>query len=260
MTEPGAARPGATGPGPSEATTGCSDPADPDHPGVTGDARAGNGTGFDVLIPAFDEALGVSAVVEAALAAGADRVLVVDDGSTDTTASVAAGAGAEVMRLPENRGKGGALHAGASELTGAVVVMLDADLVGLEGEHVLALARPVASGAADMARGSFVGGRWATTAAQQVAPQLTGQRAMRRDLLLGIPGLATSRYGVEVAITRHASASGWRCVTVPLHGVSQVMKEEKRGFWRGARVRLRMYRDIVSAILQRGGAGRARGG
>lgn len=226
------------------------------HPTTTGGEAPG---GFDVLIPAFDEARGVAAVVSAAVAAGARRVLVVDDGSTDATAAVARAAGAEVVSLPENRGKGGALHAGATALDGEVVVMLDADLVGLEPHHVVALARPVLSGAADMARGGFAGGRWATTAAQQVAPQLNGQRALRRELLLGIPGLASSRYGVEVAITRHAARSGWRCVAVPLHGVSQVMKEEKRGFWRGARVRLRMYRDIVGAILRRGGAGGARG-
>ncbi len=213
----------------------------------------------DVLIPAFDEAPYVGTVVRAALAAGTGRVLVVDDGSTDGTSQTATAAGAEVLTLPENRGKGGALQAGAAALTSEVIVMLDADLVGLEPEHVMALAAPVLEGRAEMTRGAFEGGRWTTTTAQHVAPQLSGQRAVKRSLLLGVPGLAESRYGVEVAITFHAADAGWRCLNVPLPGVSQIMKEEKRGFWRGARVRVRMYLDILRAMTHRRRAPRHRG-
>lgn len=219
---------------------------------MTAEPQPGATREFDVLIPAYDEAQSVSAVVATALAAGARRVLVVDDGSSDATAQVAKEAGAEVLRLSTNRGKGGALFEGATELTSEVLVMLDADLVGLTPQHVVELAEPILTGAADMARGSFEGGRWATTAAQQVAPQLNGQRAMKRTSLLAVPGLATSRYGVEVAITLHASNEGWRCVNVPLPGVSQIMKEEKRGFWRGVSVRVKMYGDILSTLLRRG--------
>ncbi len=204
----------------------------------------------DVIIPAYQEAPNVGRVVEVALAAGIGRVLVVDDGSTDETATVARTAGAEVLSLPNNRGKGGAIVAGANACTGAVIVMLDADLVGLKPEHVAALAEPVCGGWADMARGTFEGGRWRTTTAQHVTPQLNGQRGVRRELLLAVPDLEGSRYGVEVAITMHAAAAGWRCVSVPLQGVSQVMKEEKLGFWRGLRVRLGMYGDIVATFLR----------
>lgn len=204
----------------------------------------------DVIIPAYQEAPNVGRVVQVALAAGLGRVLVIDDGSTDGTTAAARAAGAEVLSLPSNRGKGGALVAGANACTREVVVMLDADLVGLRPEHVVALAEPVCGGWADMARGTFEGGRWRTTAAQHVAPQLNGQRAVRRELLLAVPDLEGSRYGVEVAITLYAAAEGWRCVSVPLEGVSQVMKEEKLGFWRGLRVRLAMYGDIVATLLR----------
>lgn len=204
----------------------------------------------DVIIPAYQEEPNVGRVVEVALAAGLGRVLVVDDGSTDGTTAAAKAAGAEVLSLPSNRGKGGAIVAGANACTAEVVVMLDADLVGLKPEHVVALADPVCARGADMARGTFEGGRWRTTTAQHVAPQLNGQRGIRRELLLEVPDLDSSRYGVEVAITLHAAAEGWRCVNVPLEGVSQVMKEEKLGFWRGLKVRLRMYRDIVATLLR----------
>ena len=62
------------------------------------------------LVPAHDEAARIGRVVE-----GARRhlpVLVVDDGSSDDTAAKAAAAGARVIRLAPNQGKGAALRAG----------------------------------------------------------------------------------------------------------------------------------------------------
>ncbi len=202
-----------------------------------------------VIVPAYNEESTVAAVVKVALAAGMGSVLVVDDGSTDGTAEAAKEAGAGVVRLGVNRGKGGALQAGALAADEDVVVLLDADLVGLTPKNVRDLAQPVLSGEVDMTRGIFTGGRWRTSVAQRVTPQLSGQRALRRLALLGVPGLGASRYGVEVAITRHAIRNDWRFVDVPMPGVSQVMKEEKRGFWRGLAVRGRMYLDILRTLL-----------
>jgi glycosyltransferase involved in cell wall biosynthesis len=83
------------------------------------------------LVPAHDEAARIARVVE-----GARRhveVFVVDDGSADATAELAEGAGATVLRLSPNQGKGAALRAGfAAALAdgAAAVVTLDGD-----GQH-----------------------------------------------------------------------------------------------------------------------------
>jgi glycosyltransferase involved in cell wall biosynthesis len=209
-----------------------------------------------VVIPALDEEATIADVVEPALAADIGPVLVVDDGSSDDTANAARSAGADVLRLPENRGKGGAVVAGARHLSVDVLVLLDADLTGLRAEHVLALAEPVRSGQVDMTRGRFTGGRWQTATAQQLAPQLNGQRGIRRDLLLSIPSLEHTKYGLEVALTEWARTADWRCRDVELAGVSQVMKEEKRGWLQGFSIRLRMYADILETMLKRNGGPR----
>lgn len=88
---------------------------------------------LSVIVPAWNEARRIGATLGhlqpwlAAHAPGAE-LIVVDDGSRDATADIAAAAGARVVRLPENRGKGAAVRAGMLAAAGAVRLMTDADL------------------------------------------------------------------------------------------------------------------------------------
>ena len=84
------------------------------------------------VVPCLDEAATIGKVVKG-LRAFVPRIIVVDDGSTDSTAAAAAKAGAEVVRHPTNQGKGAALNTGlgAAFGTGAEwAVLLDGD-----GQH-----------------------------------------------------------------------------------------------------------------------------
>lgn len=84
------------------------------------------------LIPAYDEAARIGAVIEALLPV-VSRVLVVDDGSRDSTADAARAAGADVIRQERNGGKGLAIRAGVDRLRDSDithVLLLDGD-----GQH-----------------------------------------------------------------------------------------------------------------------------
>jgi len=86
---------------------------------------------FMAVIPAYNEAKHIAQIVEQTRQIL--PVLVIDDGSTDNTAELAEAAGAEVIRLSPNRGKGAAMRAGFSralELGCEAVITLDAD-----GQH-----------------------------------------------------------------------------------------------------------------------------
>lgn len=122
-----------------------------DRPPAPGERR------FTVVLPAFGEEERVAASVERVRRAmdGVDtEIIVVDDGSGDATAERAAAAGATVIRLGVNRGKGAAVRAGMLAASGRTVAFTDVDLA-YPPEQLLTLLHAVESGW-DVA----VGNRW----------------------------------------------------------------------------------------------------
>jgi glycosyltransferase involved in cell wall biosynthesis len=110
---------------------------------------------LSVIIPAYNEAKMIAEVVSGSLRY-ADEVVVVDDGSTDNTSLVARAAGAKVIRLPKNKGKGFALALGlytAAINDADVIVCLDGD-----GQHnpdeIPIVSLPIVRGEADLVIGS----------------------------------------------------------------------------------------------------------
>src|SRR6516162_7144258 len=85
---------------------------------------------FIVIVPAFNEAAHLPKLLDDVAAIGVDcELVVIDDGSSDATAAVAAGHGAHVVRHPFNLGYGNALQTGykyALKRRAALVVQIDA--------------------------------------------------------------------------------------------------------------------------------------
>ncbi len=181
------------------------------------------------LVPAYRRADRVGATVTA-LQPLVDEVVVIDDGSADGGATVEAArkAGARVVALPANRGKGGAVAAGVRAVPEASTYLLvDADTAATAAATGPLLAAVEAG--ADLAigvlpdaggRGGFGtvrrAARWGIRRACgfDAAAPLSGQRAVRGQLLRSLE--AADRFGLEVGMTIDAIRAGAVVVEVPV--------------------------------------------
>jgi glycosyltransferase involved in cell wall biosynthesis len=203
------------------------------------------------IVPAYNEEQGIQAVLDVLSACdGLDEVIVVSDGSTDRTYEIASACPrVRALQLEANVGKGGAMVAGARATDADVIAFIDADLVGLQPRHVERLIEPVIAAEADVAIGVFREGRFLPTLSQKITPQISGQRACRRETFLNVPHITDTRFGVEMALTHYARDHALREVEVIFDGVTHTMKEQKRGLLRGLRDRMAMYGQIIAYLL-----------
>lgn len=209
------------------------------------------------VIPAHNEAPSVAGVVEALLASGAfEDVVVVDDGSTDATSSVAEAAGAVAIRTPRNLGKGGAMLWGTEATTDSAddrIAFFDADLVGLTPAHVRRMVDASEHGYDQVAglqdRGDVV------NVLQICGPLITGQRVLRRWIIDALPDTCWSGYCVETAINDVVERERGTTMLVLLDGIDTRTKLDKVGMLQGISGQWRMLQQIsrTHAALRRSG-------
>ncbi len=204
---------------------------------------------ISALIPAYNEADRIAATIAAVREiAAVGEIVVVDDGSTDDTARRAEAAGADVVFRQKNSGKGHALNVALSLASGDVLLLLDADLGGsaCEAEKLLP---PVLSGEADMTIATFPvvpgkgGGmglvvrlaRWGIEelAGRRMAAPLSGQRAVRREVVEACGGFAEG-WGAEIALTVEALRRGYRVLEVPTEMTHRVTGRDAASVWHRA--------------------------
>lgn len=218
------------------------------------------------VVPAFNEERRVAETVRALRSSGAaDEVIVVDDGSRDRTAAVAEAAGARVLRLVDNRGKGEALNRGAALARGDVLLFVDADL-GETAAEAARLVEVVRAGEADMAVAVFprprhaggfglvIGlarfGIRALTGMRLQAP-LSGQRAMLRRVFDAV-GRCAGGFGAEVGLTVDAARAGFCIVEVRTVMAHRATGRDLAGFTHRGRQFVAVLRVLAARAIRRG--------
>ena len=183
-------------------------------------------TFVDVVLPCLDEAEALPWVLSRIPPPW--RALVVDNGSTDGSARVAAAHGAIVVTEPR-RGFGAACDAGLRAATAPVVAFLDAD-GSLDPAQLPRVVGPVVAGVADLvlaARVPATRSAWPwhlRLANRELARRLNRRcglrlsdlgpmRAARREALLALP-ITDRRSGYPLETVLRASEAGWRILQV----------------------------------------------
>lgn len=202
------------------------------------------------IVPAYNEEKTVGNVVCALREAEIfDAILVVDDGSIDATARVAAEAGARVLRLPANGGKGPAMRAGIMAAPEAeVVAFFDADLVGLTAVHARRLVEPVARGEAAMMVG--LRDRGPFTVFSKIFPYISGERAMRRDVAEVVPESFWQGYKIELGFNAACASRGLQVYAAVMRGVRIRTKIRKAGLFKGLIGYAVLCSDVAAAMIE----------
>jgi glycosyltransferase involved in cell wall biosynthesis len=185
--------------------------------------EAPNAPDTSVVIPAFNEAASVGAVVGALLAAARWReILVIDDGSSDDTGARAEAAGARVVCHPYNKGNGAAVKTGIRHATGRFVLIADADgqhqpadaarLVSFLDQYDLVVGARSSRTQASTARrlGNAALNRLASYLTERPIPDLTsGFRAARRDCLVEFLHLLPNGFSTPTTTTLAFMKAGY---------------------------------------------------
>ena len=176
-----------------------------------------------IVIPAFNEAASLRSLVETLLGAATwHEVMVIDDGSTDTTADQASAAGARVIRHPYNKGNGAAVKTGVREATGRFILIVDADgqhrpadatrLVSHLDAYDLVIGARSGRSHANLVRrlGNDLLNRVAGYLTERPVPDLTsGFRAVRRECLLEFLHLLPNGFSTPTTTTMAFMKAGY---------------------------------------------------
>ena len=186
------------------------------------------------IIPAYNEGRRVLNVINAVLGhENIDEVIVVNDGSADDTESILREIkGIELISYPQNRGKSHAVMMGFKKAKNNLVLMLDADLVGLNHDNISAMIEPVSNGEADV-----------TLSLRSNSLEIykllgldfiTGERCFNKNIvgdlnqLDRIPG-----FGLETFLNKNFVAQKARIKVVNWKNVKMARKSDKVGALKG---------------------------
>jgi len=211
---------------------------------------------LSILVPLYNEeefvGLLLERVLQAALPDGMAReIIVVDDGSSDSSAEIVADVAAShpevrLVSHDRNRGKGAAIRTAVEHARGDFCVIQDADLEYDPGEYQNLL-RPLLEGKADVVYGSrfmIVGERRVLYFWHSVANRLltefcnlvadlnltdmeTCYKAFRSSLLKSLP-LRCSRFGIEPELTIKVARRHARVYEIPISYHGRTYEEGKK--------------------------------
>ncbi|MFD5390946.1 bifunctional polysaccharide deacetylase/glycosyltransferase family 2 protein [Streptomyces sp. NPDC127074] len=228
------------------------------RPGAPWLRRAGGPV--SVLVPAHNEEAGISATLHSLLASTHTtlQVIVIDDGSTDSTAEIVAAVPDPRVTLvrQRNAGKAAALNTGLAHAHHDIVVMVDGDTV-FEPDAIERLVQPLAhpvigavSGNVKVANRTGLLGRWQhleyVTGCNldmrmfevlECMPTVPGAiGAFRREALMGVGGVSDDTLAEDTDLTMALWRAGWKVVheehaiawTEAPHSVSQLWRQRYR--------------------------------
>ncbi len=212
---------------------------------------------ISVVLPARNESAPIGGVVMQIRALLPEaEVIVVDDGSSDSTDEAASKAGARVVRHPYSKGNGAAIKSGARAATGDVIVFMDADgqhdpaditalLARLDEGYDMVVGARQAGSQASLGRGiaNRFYNRLATyMTGHKVADLTSGFRAVRAAKFREFLYLLPNGFSYPTTSTMAFFRAGYSVAYEPIHAAKRVGKSHLRPLHDGLRFLLIIFK------------------
>ena len=222
-----------------------------------------------IIIPAYNEGDVIEYTIEGLKKIDSiDKIVIVDDGSTDNTSVVAENTGAVVISLKENRGKGYAMKKGLEEIDGDIIGFIDGD-VGITSSEVVKLIEPVINDEVDFTIAKFPSASKNTNVkggfglvkrlaykgvhfytGEEMETSLSGQRVYKKEVLDNIEYIPTN-YGIEVAMTVQAINKGYTFKEVPVNMKHRYTDRSFKGFKHRGKQFIQILMTLIKLYFRR---------
>ena len=212
---------------------------------------------ISIILPAKNEADGLRKTLPGLRTVVPDaEVIVVDDGSTDETAAVAAEFGARVLSSPYPMGNGAAIKRGTRAAGGDVIVFMDADgqhdaadvpklLERIEAGYDMAVGARGAGGQANAGRGAanaFYNRLASWMTGHRIADLTSGFRAVRAERFREFLHLLPNGFSYPTTSTMAFFRSAYPVAYVPIDVARRIGRSHIRPLRDGARFMIIIFR------------------
>jgi glycosyltransferase involved in cell wall biosynthesis len=205
------------------------------------------------VISVYNEETTVMDVVKTVLECEfVDEVITVNDGSTDTTKNqleiFQTDSKFKYLNFEKNKGKSYAMITGVEESKGDIIIFIDADLIGLNVNHINQILTELVSGKADM----IIGQPTENKLDEKLNPfqMLSGERAIfKKDILPVIEDLRTVKYGIETLLNLYYKSKGLSIRFTYLWNLFHQIKPRKEGFNSFVKNYSMEAKDIITTLI-----------
>ncbi len=182
------------------------------------------------VVPVYNEEKTIKNVLEILTSSDRiDNIIVIDGRSTDDTPNIIKKFKVKIITLKKPKGKGYAVKVGTKNIKSNIILLCDADLIGLRKEHIDKLLKPMFKNDAVMVIGLRDKGNIIANAIMPYFPLTGGERAILTKVFMEIrKNQLIEGWGLESVMNDYCKKKKLKVIKVKLEGMDHIGLQTKK--------------------------------